>query len=89
MITQSQIDQVNEFTLLQSSISDNTVIQLRSQHPQIHFTYCMDDDVQVGYPVIENRSFNLYLIDSSNHCLSFTRDMELATGIVIAEIEQE
>jgi hypothetical protein len=49
----------------------------------------MDDDVMVARPVLEATGFNLYLIDSSQHCLGFTQDMELATGVVVAEIEAE
>jgi hypothetical protein len=47
----------------------------------------MDDDVIAASPLHESDNFNLYLIDSSNHCLGFTQDLEVATGIIVAEIE--
>ncbi|MBW9266788.1 MAG: hypothetical protein K1563_01070 [Candidatus Thiodiazotropha sp. (ex. Lucinisca nassula)] len=47
----------------------------------------MDDDVIGARPVHEHAGFNLYLVDSSNHCLSFTQDMVVASGLVVAEIE--
>jgi hypothetical protein len=47
----------------------------------------MDDDVIAASPLHESENFNLYLIDSRNHCLCFTQDMNVATGIVVAEIE--
>lgn len=87
MISQDQIDQIGD--QLTKLILDDTVVSgLRKDFPEIHFTYCMDDDVVAATPVHETESFNLYLIDSSNHCLSFTQDMQLATGVVVAEIEE-
>lgn len=60
---------------------------LRGKFNDVHFTFCMDDDVVTADPVLEQEAFNLYLIDSRNHCLSFTQDFELATGVVVAERE--
>ena len=88
MISSEQLTQVAE-TAKSSLLSQETVDGLRSSFPDIHFTYCMDDDVVSANPVFESDQFNLYLIDSSNHCLSFTQDPELATGIVVAELEEE
>ena len=59
---------------------------LRQQYPNIHFTYCMDDDLPNNKPVIEHTDFNLYLIDGREHCLCLTNNYEVATGIVVAEI---
>ncbi|MES9946134.1 MAG: DUF6129 family protein [Candidatus Thiodiazotropha sp.] len=86
MINQSQIDQIGD-QLLKVALDDTVVGGLRKDFPEIHFTYCMDDDVVSAKPVHEAESFNLYLIDSRNHCLSFTQDLSVATGIVVAEIE--
>lgn len=88
MISSEQINQVAD-TASACLLSQETVDALRSRFPDIHFTYCMDDDVVSANPVYESDQFNLYLIDSSNHCLSFTQDPELATGIVVAELEEE
>lgn len=88
MITQQQLDQIAQLAALQP-ISDAIVDQLRGHFPDIHFTYCSDDDVVAAKPVYEDGEFNLYLIDSRNHCLSFTQDMEVATGVVLAEIEDD
>jgi hypothetical protein len=59
---------------------------LRQQFPEIHFTYCMDDDLPNNTPVIEHKDFNLYLIDGREHCLCLTNDYDTATGIVVAEV---
>ncbi len=86
MISQQQLDQVDA-ALADRPIDESAVSELRGSFPDIHFTYCMDDDVIAASPVRESVAFNLYLIDSRNHCLSFTQDMSVATGIVVAEIE--
>ncbi|MBT2971134.1 MAG: hypothetical protein B6D72_02185 [gamma proteobacterium symbiont of Ctena orbiculata] len=86
MITRAQLQDVGEF-LSQHPVDESSVMALRRQFPDIHFTYCLDDDVVAVDPLHEAEDFNLYLIDSRNHCLGFTRDLDVATGIVVAEIE--
>ncbi|WP_260295665.1 DUF6129 family protein [Sedimenticola hydrogenitrophicus] len=88
MITQEQLNQIG-WLAGETPLSEGSVNRLRLRFPEIHFTYCMDDDVMAARPVLEATGFNLYLIDSSQHCLGFTQDMELATGVVVAEIEAE
>ena len=67
----------------------DTVAELRQSYPDIHFTYCMDDDVTSGKPVLETEAFNMYLIDGREHCLCLTNDFDVATGIVLAEVIEE
>lgn len=86
MITQAQVEDIGAF-LTQQTVDESTVMELRQKFPDIHFTYCMDDDVIAASPLHESETFNLYLIDSRNHCLSFTQELDIATGIVVAEIE--
>jgi hypothetical protein len=86
MITQLQLDGVGEF-LSRHPLGESAVMELRQRYPEIHFTYCMDDDVVAATPLREADRFNLYLIDSRSHCLSFTQDPDVATGVVVAEIE--
>lgn len=88
MITEQQLEQITSFAS-EREISESLLGQLRSEFPDIHFTYCMDDDVMAAKPVVEKSLFNLYLIDSRNHCLSFTSSPEIATGVVIAELEED
>ena len=87
MITRQQLVQIARQAKV-SPVSETVVDQLRSSFSDIHFTYCMDDDVVAAKPVYEDESFNLYLIDSRNHCLCFTQDMDVATGVVLAKIEE-
>jgi len=60
--------------------------ELRSQHPDIHFTWCLDDDVGCEEPALAGKGFNLYLIDGRDHCLCITQAHDAATGVVIAEV---
>jgi len=49
----------------------------------------MDDDVCGFSPSLRREGFNLYLIDGRDHCLVLTQDREIATGILVAELEGE
>lgn len=92
MITQQQLCEISEFLLsenLATNLASSVAQNLREKFSGIHFTICMDDDVIAATPVLEQELFNLYLVDSSNHCLSFTQSLDLATGVVVAELEQE
>jgi hypothetical protein len=59
---------------------------LRANHPTIHFTYCMDDDMGVQKPYASHPGFNLYLVDGREHCMKFTSELHYATGLVLAEV---
>lgn len=88
MISQEQLAQIGE-RLSNSTLDAAAVGRLRVQYPDIHFTYCLEDDVCGASPIVEREGFNLYLIDSQNHCLSLTRDMQIASGILVAELESQ
>lgn len=70
-------------------LDEAAVTALRSAYPDIHFTYCSDDDVNFGKSVLQADGFNVYLVDSRDHCLRFTSDIEVASGLVLAELEAE
>ena len=88
MITTNQVSAIAA-EIEASVVDESTVSALRQQYQSIHFTYCMDDDLPNSKPVIEHKDFNLYLIDSREHCLCLTNDYDVATGIVVAEIIPE
>ena len=58
---------------------------LKQDFPGIRFTLCTEDDIHTGKPVLEQQGFDIYLVGSSEHCLTLTNDYALATGVVIAE----
>lgn len=71
-------------------LNDGLIAQLRETYPNIHFTYCMDDDITNPVPpMLEYDSFNVYLVGGDGHCLALTQDYEAASGIVLAEIIEE
>lgn len=87
MIEERVLDQINAL-LIDHGLDEAAVTSLRNQWPNIHFTYCSDDDVCGPPAVRESDSFSIYLIDSRDHCLSFTSSLDVATGLVLAEHEE-
>ena len=72
-------------------LSEALLTQLRSTYPGKHFTYCMDDDIHSGKPVLERETFRIYLVDSSDHCSHLldgrnTDALQHASGFVLAEV---
>lgn len=86
MIEEKVINEINT-ALIKQGLNENAVTALRKKWPGIHFTYCSDDDVSHAKAVRESDGFNIYLIDSRNHCLCFTSSTEVATGLVLAQCE--
>lgn len=87
MIPPERLDQI--ITIVErAGLNAQTLGALREALPEIHFTHCMDDDLVNKSPVRTATGFNLYLVEgSSGHCLRITQNAELATGIVLAEVE--
>jgi len=72
---------------LSLGLDETTVQQLRERWPDLHFSYCMDDDISGAVPVRELPGINVYLVDGREHCLCLTSNPEVATGLVLAEVE--
>lgn len=85
MISPEQLQRIASVIRAQA-LDEAIVSNLRSEYPDIHFTYCMEDDIPNHEPILENQGFNIYLVDGREHCLCLTRNYEYATGIVIAEL---
>lgn len=85
MISPEQLQRIASVIRAQA-LDESVVSNLRSEYPDIHFTYCMEDDIPNHEPLLENKGFNIYLVDGREHCLCLTRNYEYATGIVIAEV---
>lgn len=63
--------------------------KLRATFPDVRFTLCSEDDINTGKPVLQRELFYIYLVGSGDSCLCLTNDYELASAVVIAEIEAE
>jgi hypothetical protein len=70
-------------------VDDSLKQDLKQAFPGIRFTLCSEDDINTGKPVLESEGFDIYLVGSSDHCLTLTNDYALATGVVIAEVYEE
>ena len=88
MITDGQLYGVSRW-LAANQGNANRDQALRAAFPDLHFTFCLDDDVVFDAPAFEGGGFNLYLVDSSSHCLAVTDDKRTATGVVVAELDAE
>lgn len=88
MISQETLAQIAG-KITAAGVDESIISTLRTDYPQLHFTYCSEDDIPNNEPVSEQELFNLYLVDGREHCLCLTRDFENATGVVVAEIYQE
>lgn len=86
MISQELLDDVIR-QAEEGSLDDALIARLRAAHPGVHFTWCMDDDIVANArPVAERAAFNVYLVNSSEHCSVLTNDGASASGVVLAEI---
>ena len=84
MISQSDVDAV--ISLVEAKgLSESLLSELRNQY-DYHFTYCMEDDMDASTPAIEREAFNVYFVNSSEHCSKLTLDPESASGFVLAEV---
>lgn len=88
MISQNQLADIAGW-LNAHGASEGALPELRQRYPDMHFTWCLDDDVVCESVALEEAGFNLYLVDGSSHCLAFTTDAGAATGVVIAEVTDE
>lgn len=56
---------------------------LRERYPHLAFSVCDASDVQED-PIARAGRFDLHLIDSREHCLRLTQELEKATGVLLA-----
>lgn len=90
MIAAQTIDAVAARVAEEGGVDEAMVMALRARWPDLHFTWCFDDDVgDRDAPVRELEGANIYLVDGSGHCLSITANPARATGVLIAEVEAE
>jgi len=82
---QETVNRIATFTQ-NMDLNESTLSVLRKEFTDIHFTYCCDDDILDAIPIQAFDAFNIYLVDGNDHCLKFTSNLEIATGVVLAEI---
>ena len=88
MIAQAELNAVAEY-VTEHGLSEAVVAALREKFTDRHFTWCTEDDINTGSPVLEKDTFAIYLVNSHDHCSVLTNDMESASGYVLAEIIED
>ncbi|MAD47643.1 MAG: hypothetical protein CMI02_16640 [Oceanospirillaceae bacterium] len=88
MINRHQLQAMIDF-VEQKGLNETTLGELRQQYEGLHFTWCLDDDINFEHPVAEHQEFNVFLVDSRDHCSTLTKDAETASGVVFAEILED
>jgi hypothetical protein len=83
-IAADALDQIR--TLLEGEGSTaERIASLRKAFPGVSLTRCDASDMDTETPVLETAGFDVYLIDTSEHCARITTQPEAATGLIIAE----
>jgi len=86
MIPEQVLNEICDYASSQE-IGETLIAALRKQYPEYHFTWCFDDDIgATAKPWTERPQFNLYLVNSSEHCSTLSNDPESASGVVLAEV---
>jgi hypothetical protein len=89
MIEKSDIDQIVAKTH-EVGANETGLSVLKQTFAHVHFTLCSDDDIINAKPIYESPQFNVYLVNTSQHCAVLTNDNEKASGVVIAwRVEDE
>lgn len=86
MITEQILDDICVAARAQV-IGEEMLLELRKQYPEIHFSWCFEDDIgATAKPYREDSGFNLYLVNSQDHCSKLSNDPAGASGVVLAEV---
>ncbi len=64
---------------------ESAVAALRPLLPGISLTKCDTSDVDAERAFLEFKHFNVYLLDTSDHCVVMTTDPSRATGLVVGK----
>jgi hypothetical protein len=67
---------------------DAVIKSLKQQFGGITITACLESDL-AEEPFREEPGYYLYLVDSRDHCWKLTREPAHATGVVIAQREDD
>ncbi len=85
MISQQDIDTVIN-RVHENGLSEELISTLRGEFNDYHFTYCIDDDMEAYKAAIECEGFNIYFVNSAEHCSKLTTDPTNASGFVLSEV---
>ena len=90
MIVPETLEKIANAAVSLGELNEHALASLKNIWPDLRFTFCNDDDMPARLPpALQNGRFNLYLVGGSEHCLSLTRNMEQAIGVVLAQVDEE
>jgi hypothetical protein len=90
MLTAETLEQIANASSALGELNEYALASLKNTWPELRFTFCNDDDMPARLPpALQRGRFNLYLVGDGEHCLSLTKDMESAIGVVLAQVDQE
>jgi hypothetical protein len=58
---------------------------LRQALPGVSLTRCDASDVDTETPALQTAGFDVFFVDTSEHCARITSDPETASGLIVAE----
>ena len=89
MIIPETLEQIASSAVAMGGLSEQSLASLRRTWPDLRFTFCNDDDMPARLPpALRRDTFNLYLVNGSEHCLSLTDDPLHAIGVVLASVDE-
>lgn len=66
-------------------MADDLLLRLRADYAELRFSQCSEDDIPARLqPLLAAEGFDLYLMDTREHCITLTNDLNAASGVVIA-----
>jgi hypothetical protein len=90
MIVAETLEQIANAAASRGELNADTLDFLKKDWPDLRFTVCNDDDMPARMPpALRRESFNLYLVNGSEHCLSLTDSPLHAIGVVLAQVDED
>ena len=62
---------------------------LRQAFPGLSLTHCDASDVDAETPALQTAAFDVFFLDTSEHCARITTDPDAASGLIVADKRQE
>jgi Family of unknown function (DUF6129) len=90
MIVPATLECIADTAASMSELNNAALASLKLTWPELRFTFCSDDDMPARLPpALKRESFNLYLVNGGEHCLSLTDDPSRAVGVVLASVSDD
>jgi hypothetical protein len=67
---------------------ENPVPAVRSQFPKISVSRCTDEDMRDKIPFLRQGNYDVFLVDTSNHCWRIVDEPATASGVILAELKR-